>query len=195
MKMIGEYSEEEKQARIYGKFQHLIGLRFKQFSRNIHVIKPFNITYKDFTVYEALDTHPRNPDMVNWIAVDRKGNKYVIAELKAKCEGGTEELAERIKNIASQYRIQRRIIEPAALVVDQHDDTGKSLSEKLSGFGLTYYPASKVRVQSDRRIEDALSFQKIKVGDAEEMIRAPELYIFDTCPNTIWEFEHLRWDE
>jgi hypothetical protein len=65
MKMIGEYSEDEKQARIYGKFQHLIGLRFKNFSRNIHVIKPFNINYKDFTVYEALDTHPRNPDMCN----------------------------------------------------------------------------------------------------------------------------------
>jgi CRISPR/Cas system-associated exonuclease Cas4 (RecB family) len=27
------------------------------------------------------------------------------------------------------------------------------------------------------------------------MIKAPELYIFDTCPVTIWEFEHLRWDE
>ena len=195
MKMIGEYSEDEKQARIYGKFQHLIGLRFKNFSRNIHVIKPFNINYKDFTVYEALDTHPRNPDMCNWLAVDRKGNKYIIAELKIKSEGGTEELSERIKNIASQYRLERRICEPAAFVVDQHDDTGRSLAEKLISYGLNYYQASKVRMQSDRRIEDALAYQKVKLGDKEEMIKAPELYIFDTCPVTIWEFEHLRWDE
>jgi hypothetical protein len=48
---------------------------------------------------------------------------------------------------------------------------------------------------SDRRIEDALAFQKINLGDKEEFVKAPELYIFDTCQRTIYEFEHLRWDE
>jgi hypothetical protein len=70
-------------------------------------------------------------------------------------------------------------------VVDQHDDTGRSLAEKLISYGLNYYQASKVRMQSDRRIEDALAYQKVKLGDKEEMIKAPELYIFDTCPVTI----------
>lgn len=194
-RMIAEYTEDEKQARIWGKFQHLIGLRFKKFSRNIHVIKPFNINYRDFCVYEALDTHPRVPDMVNWIAVDRRGLKYVIAELKIKSDGGTDELAQRTKTIASQFRIERRILEPAAFVKDQHDETGKTLAEKLADLGLPYLTASKFRTQSDRRIEDALAFQKVNLGDREEMLKAPELYIFDTCPYTIYEFEHLRWDE
>jgi phage terminase large subunit-like protein/ssDNA-binding Zn-finger/Zn-ribbon topoisomerase 1 len=194
-RMIAEYSEDEKQARIYGKFQHLIGLRFKAFSRNIHVIKPFNVDFRNFCVYQAMDTHPRNPDMVNWIAVDSKGTKYVVAELKIKSEGGTAELAQRIKAIDSQFRIIKRILEPAAFVKDQHDETGKSLAEKLQSLGLYYFEASKVRAMSDRRIEDALAFQKVNLGDKYELIKAPEIYVFDTCPNTIYEFEHLRWDE
>ncbi|MFA5300299.1 MAG: terminase family protein [Lutibacter sp.] len=193
--MIAEYSEDEKQARVYGKFQHLIGLRFKMFSRDVHVIKPFDINIRDFCVYEALDTHPREPDMINWIAVDRRGLKYLVAELRIRSEGGTDELAQRIKTIASQFRVVRRILEPAAFIKDQHDETGKTLQEKLSNLGLNYLPATKFRTQSDRRIEDALTYQKVNLGDHVEFIKAPEFYIFDNCVRTIYEFEHLRWDE
>jgi len=195
-RMIGEYSEDEKQARIYGKFQHLIGLRFKQFSRNIHVVKPFNIDYRNYTVYEALDPHDRTPDTCNWLAVDRKGRKYIVDELWLKCQGGTEELAQRIKKIAQQYRVERRVIDPSAFNEDQHADIPHtSLGVKLQGYGLNYQEASKTRTMSDKRIEDALTYQKINLNGQEEFIKAPELYIFDNCKRTIFEFEHLRWDE
>ncbi len=195
-RMIAEYTEDEKQARVHGKFQHLIGLRFKQFSRLIHVVRPFNITYNDYTVYEALDPHDRTPDTVNWIAVDRKRHKFVIDELWLKCQGGTEELAQKIKAKATQYRIERRMIDPSALNEDQNADfPGKTLGKRLEENGLFYQEATKMRAMSDKRIEDALAFQKINLGDHEEFIKAPELYIFDTCVRTIYEFEHLRWDE
>jgi phage terminase large subunit-like protein len=192
-RITAEYSEEEKQARIYGKFQHLIGLRFKQFTRNIHVVKPFPVGLRDFTVYEALDPHPRTNDAVTWIAVDRQGRKFIIDELWQKCQGGTPELAERIKNKASQYRIQRRIIDPSAFIEDQH--TRQCLQRSLSALGLHYFEASKMRAVSDRKIEDALTYQKISLADHEEFVVAPDLYIFDTCHYTIYEFEHYRWSE
>ena len=191
LQMIAEYSEDEKQARVHGKFQHLVGLRFKSFSRNIHVIKPFEINLKDYCVYEALDTHPRVNDMATWIAVDRRGRKYIIDELWLKCQGGIEELAQRIKDKAQQYRVIRRLLEPAAFIEDQH--TGKSLARSLAGYGLHYLQASKMRVQSDRRIEDALSFQQL--GGSEEFIKTPEFYIFDICVRHIFEFEHYSWDD
>ena len=195
-RMIAEYSEDEKQARVYGKFQHLIGLRFKQFSRPIHVVRPFNITYRDYTVYEALDPHDRTPDTANWLAVDRKGRKFIIDELWLKCLGGTEELAQKIKAKATQYRIERRIIDPSAFNEDQHSEVaGMTLGQKLANNGLSYQKATKMRSASDKRIEDALTYQKIKLNDKEEFIKAPELYIFDTCVRTIFELEHLRWDD
>jgi phage terminase large subunit-like protein len=194
--MIAEYSEDEKQARVYGKFQHLIGLRFKQFSRAIHVIRPFEIDERNYCVYHALDTHPRNPDAGIWLAVDRKGRKIVVDEFWEKCQGGTEEMSNKLKRKMSQYRVVRKLIEPAAFNEDQHSEPKEeTLAKKLSNYGLSYLPASKMRTMSDKCIEDALTYQKVNLNGVEEYIKAPELYVFDTCKRTIFEFEHLRWDE
>lgn len=188
--MISQYSEDEKQARIFGKFQHLVGLVYKQWDRKVHVIRPFHINLKDYTVYHSLDPHPRTPDAITWIAVDKWGQKFVIDELWLKCQGGAKELAERIWNKDQQYRVVRRLADPSAFIADQH--TGKSLITRLESFyPFNYLEATKARTASDRRIADALDFQK--VGD--EFIISPELYIFDTCQRTIWEIEHYRWDE
>ena len=56
-------------------------------------------------------------------------------------------------------------------------------------------PATKVRTQSDKRIEDALTYSKVNLGDHEEYIKKPELFIFETCIRTIFEFEHYSWDD
>lgn len=189
--MIAQYSDEDRQARVDGKFQHLIGLRFKRFARHIHVVKPFQISKREFSVYHALDPHPRTPDAGLWLAVDRKGNKYIVDELFLKCEGGTEELATRLKEKNDKYRIERKIIDPSAFIVDQH--TGKSLVTRLASFDLNYLPASKTREASDKRIEDALAYQQLP--GQQEMIVAPQIYIFATCERLIWEIEHLRWQE
>lgn len=190
LQMIAEYSEDEKQARIYGKFQHLVGMVFKQFSRKIHVIPPFNIDLRNYCVYEFLDPHPRNPDAVMWVAVDSKGTKFVVDELFIKVTS-EEDLASRVKAKASQYRIIRRMADPSAFVANQHNDEGKTLADKLSSYGLSYMPATKQRAMADRRITTALQYVEIN----GYMQKAPELYVFDTCQRTIWELEHYRWQE
>lgn len=189
--MISLYSEEEKQARIHGKFQHLVGLRFKGFSRAVHVIKPFPISLRDYTVYHALDPHPRTEDAGLWVAVNRQGTKFVVDELWLKCQGGTEELATHLKTKNDKYRIERRVIDPSAMIEDQH--TQKSLASRLANLGIYYVEATKARSQSDKRIEDALVYTKLP--GQSEMLKAPELYIFETCERLIWEIEHLRWAE
>ena len=186
-KMIALYSEEDKQARVHGKFQHLTGLVFKEFNRRVHVIKPFQITRQDFCVYERLDTHPRNPDATMWVAVDRKGTKFVVDELFINSTG--LELATQIKAKASQYRVVDRRIDPSAYIEDQH--TNRSLAKDLESMGLAYLPASKNRTHAIQRIHTALDYRL--AGD--ELIKAPELYIFDTCKRTIWEMEHWQYNE
>lgn len=188
--IVAEYSEDEKQARIYGKFQHLVGLVFKQFSRKVHVIPPFNVNLRDFCVYEFLDPHPRNPDAILWVAVDKNGTKYVVDELFIRVQSEAD-LAGRIKNKASQYRIIKRMADPAAFVANQHNQDGKTLAMKLADEGLTYLEATKARTMSDRRIQNALSYVEVN----GYMMKAPEVYIFDTCVRTIFEIEHYRWQE
>lgn len=191
VQMVAEYPEDERQARIYGKFAHLIGLVYKNFDRNIHVIKPFNITDRDFIVYEYLDPHPRNPDAALWVAVDRHGTKYVIDELYITPED-KRDLASKIKNKASQYRIGGRWADPWIFNKDQHHGTNdKNLDEQLQDQGLVYLPAPKQRTAANERIKTALNHQVIN----GHMLRAPEVYIFDHCKRLIWEIEHYRWDE
>lgn len=188
--IIAEYSEDEKQARIYGKFQHLVGMIFKQWNRKVHVIEPFNISLRDFTVYEFLDPHPRNPDAVMWVAVDRQGTKYVIDELFIKVNS-SEELASKIKNKASQYRVVKRMADPWIFVPNQHAEEGKTLAMRLADDGLHYIEATKQRTMSDKRIQDALNYTEINGF----MVKAPEVYVFSTCTVTIHEMEHYRWQE
>lgn len=189
-KMIANYSEDDKQARIYGRFQHLVGLVFKEFKRNIHVIKPFAINLRDYCVYERLDIHPRNPDACMWVAVDRMGKKFVIDELYDSFK--TEELIYRIKQKADNYRIIDRKIDPSAFITDQH--TNNSLNQRilqLSNYSLRYTPASKERTMAVVRTKDALNYQILNGN----MVEAPELYVFDTCIRTIYELEHWQYNE
>ncbi len=188
-KLVAQYDPEDRQARVYGKFQHLTGLILKNWNRNIHVIKPFEITRKDYVVINALDPHPRNPDAIMWCAIDRNNMKYICNELYGSYV--IEEMAVRIKDIETGYRVKERIADPSAFIIDQHDPYKRSLAQKLSQSGLTYNPASKDRTNAIRRTRDAL--ECTMVGD--QMLRSPELYIFDTCVRTIWEIEHWQWQD
>jgi len=190
-RMVAHYTEDEKHARVHGKFHHLVGIVFKNFNRKVHVIKPFKITKRDYIVLEALDPHPRNPDAVMWVAVDRKGTKYIINELYGIFT--TAELADRTLTRAERYRVEMRLADPSAFVEDKHqpNPTEQTLAAKLWDLGLEYVKATKNRRRADRRIKDALDYRM----RGEDLIVAPELYIFDTCKRTIWELEHLVWDE
>lgn len=191
VRMIAQYDEEDKQARIFGKFQHLIGLVFKNFRRNIHVIKPFEINSRDFVVIDALDTHPRNPDAYLQVAIDRYGTKYVIDEIYINATEG--ELAERIKKKQEGKRFLKHLIEPAAFTEDQHHEnkTENSLAKRFTKLGLNFVPGSKRRFDAVRRIKQALYFTIVK----DHFLRKPEIYIFDTCTRLIWEIEHWQWSE
>lgn len=186
-RMVSEYTEDEKWARAFGKFHHLVGLVFKEFSRKIHVIPPFIVNRREYVVVELLDPHPRNPDAVTWVALDKNGIWRVVDELTIKAQ--TSELGARIKAKGDNYRIVKRLADPSAFIVDQH--TGKSLAGDLAGMGLVYEPATKDRSYSDRTMQDFMHFTM--VGD--QMLQKPMLYYFETCETAIRQTERWRWAE
>lgn len=192
--MIAEYTEEDKQARVYGKFQHLTGLVFKEFSRKIHIVKPFFPKPKDFCVVELLDPHPRNPDAVMWVAFNDKGQAFVVDEMFEKFSS-VEEMAYKIKQKGSQYRIIQRRADPSLWTPATSDRSNVTLGDKLHELGLTYIQASKQRTMGIQLIHDALNYQANVVDGYTQFIKAPMLYVFDTCVRTIWEFEHWQYNE
>jgi len=188
-RMITLMDPEERAARAFGKFKHLSGIVFKKFDRDIHVVKPFKIDFYEHMVVEAFDSHPRNPDALMWVAVDRKNNMFIIDEIYRSFDddGG---LAAAINKRRDEYRVALPILEPAAFNVDQH--SGYCLAATLqSKYGLYYQPASKRRSDGIRMTRDALNWQKR--GDL--LIQPPKLYVFETCVRTIFEFTHWKWNE
>ena len=188
VKMVNQYKPEDMQARVFGKFQHLTGLIFKDFTPDIHVIKPFELSRDDYVVYQSWDTHPRENEAILWVAIDRKGTKYVVDELWS--DAPTEELVARIKSIDAKYRIVSRVLDPLGFIEDKR--TNLSFAKLLSAtYNLTYQPASKRRMDGVNMIQDALNYQ-LKGND---MIRPPGIYYFNSCPRTIWETQHWQWQE
>src|SRR3990167_5390463 len=182
------YPEDEKQARVFGKFGHLIGRVHKRFSRKIHVIKPFKLDPRKYTTYMALDPHPRVPDHVMWVSVDKNGTKFISAELLS--DGLVRDLRERVLQIEDSHnlRIEDRLIDPAGYVDDQHREE-KSVGSQLFDMGFNFIKGSKNLMAGIKRTNDALDYET-KEG---QMFRPPELFIFDTCPITIKQMEEYVW--
>lgn len=188
--MASSYPEDEKQARVFGKFGHLIGRVHKNFKRRIHVIKPFPLNEKDFTTYKALDPHPRVADHVLYLSVDRKGTKYLTGEVIS--EGSVRELhARMIKYEESmKFRIEGKIIDPSAFNDDQHRDQ-KSVGSQLFDLGDIYVRGSKDLMAGIKRTNDAFDYEE----KGNNLVRPPELFIFDTCTVTIRQLEEYVWQE
>lgn len=187
-RMISQYPEDEKEARIFGKFGHLLGRVHKLFNREIHVIKPFQINSKLYSCYGALDTHPRVEDAYTLMAVDSKNTKFIIDELWIKAVD--TDMAMAIKAKESGLRVHRRLIDPSSRIDDKRTEEVSYLS-RLEKQGLLFELGSKDLTGCIRRTDEALRYEK--VGD--QILKAPELYIFSTCERTIKEFENYVWDE
>lgn len=182
--------EDEKEARVYGKFGHLLGRVHKRFNRKVHVIKPFPLNERDWTTYVALDPHPRVDDHVMYISVNSKGTKIVSAELLS--EGLVKQLYSRMIDLESKmhFRIEDRIIDPSAFNDDQHKKE-KSVGSQLFDLGQTWIKGSKNLMAGIKRTEDAFEFEMV----GGKFVRAPEIFIFDTCRTTIKQLEEYVWKE
>ena len=182
--------EDEKEARVFGKFGHLIGRVHKSFRRKVHVIKPFPVNPNEFTTYKALDPHPRTADHVLYLSVDRKGTKYITGEIIS--EGGVKELYSRMRAFeeAMNYRMGGRIIDPSAFNTDQHRDQN-SVGDQLLALGEHYIAGSKDLMGGIKRTNDALAYQE-KGG---RIVRPPEVYFFDTVPVCNKQLDEYVWSE
>lgn len=189
-RMADSFPEDEKEARIFGKFGHLLGRVHKKFNRKIHVIRPFPINERDWTTYKALDPHPRVADHVLYMSVNSKGTKIVTAELVK--EGTIKSLYSKMVDLESKmnFRIEDRIIDPSAFNEDQHKKE-KSVGSQLYDLGETWIKGSKNLMAGIKRTDSALDFE-VKEG---KFVKEPEVYVFDTCTIFIKQMEEYVWSE
>lgn len=181
-------TEEEKEARLHGRFLHLTGLIYKEFDPNIHVVDPPDIK-SHWSRYMAIDAHERTPTAVVWIAVDEKDNHWLYDELKLK-DMDIPMMAEAIQAQEGNLKAQVKLIDP-------HNDKdniaagGFNIRKELMKNGVFTQRANSDPALGKLRIKQALTPRYSPLLKA----KVPQLRVSRYCTNTIYEFQHYIWEE
>lgn len=181
-------TEEEKEARLHGRFLHLTGLIYKEFDPNIHIVETPRIN-PTWTKYFAIDPHERMPTACLWLAVDQQDNHWVYDELWL-ADMDIEQIAHAIKVQEGEQKAQIRLIDP-------HNDKdnavagGFNIRKELMKHGVFTERANSDPALGKARIRQALKPRYSHVLKSE----IPQLRISRNCSQTIYEFQHYIWDE
>jgi phage terminase large subunit-like protein len=181
-------SDDEKEARLHGKFRHLSGLIYKQFDQ-VHRIKSFEIP-KDWTRYCAMDYHPRVPCAILWCAVDPNGIVYFYDEFWI--DKTIKTISEGIVAKETEQKVvpKGRVIDSLSATPDRI--TGSSPQREFLKCGkelnhsLTFRSSDKHWILGKNTVDEYLKVINGKPG----------VYFFeDKVPRTINSMTHYQWDE
>lgn len=176
--------DDELETRRDGKFLHLQGLVFKEFDKNTHVIRPFKLT-REYTVYAAIDNHPRTEQAVLFVAVDRHSRVFAFKEI---FQHGTPE---QVAGWVVDFHDHTHPIEQVLIDRSSQGDTNRGRStyeiieERLSAAGIPLDFGSKDLSSGIGIVRDYLRSQN---GVAS-------VFITEDCPTLIWEMQRYRWAE
>ncbi len=171
--MVAEWPEEVQETRIKGHFAAFMGAVFKSFSRDRHVVEPFEIP-DDWVRWRSIDLGYNNPFVCLWLARDHDRRWYVYAEHYQPQERLAVH-AERIKAISGKERYRATFCD--------HDAQERA---ELNGHGIKTMPARKDVLLGIEAVQSALKVQ----GNGK-----PRLFIFETCKHTVSEMIGYRWAE
>ena len=192
-------TDDEKEARLHGKFTHLAGMVYKEFDRNIHVVPSFEIP-RDWKIVMCLDPHDRRPHCITWAAVDPYDTLYFFDEMEYA--GTVRELVEEIRRREAMWnmwpnkkliRQVKRLIDPnkgkaPAKVGDKGDLIQTLNKHKMHFFGAI----NDDLTDGHLAVKQYMKYDKSKpVGERNH----PQLYITNNCKKIIHGITHYLWDE
>lgn len=181
-------TEEEKEARLHGRFLHLTGLVYKDFQPDFHISEPPRIK-KEWTRYFAIDPHERTPTACLWLAVDPKGNHWVYDELWL-AGMDIEQIAKAILSQEGNMTPHVRLIDPHA-DVDNNLQGGFNIRKELMKHGVYCQRGNSDPFLGRTRIRQALKVKFSPVSKRDVSI----FKISPNCTQTIFEFQHYIYDE
>lgn len=184
-------SELERQARLYGKFQHLSDVIYATFNDKVHVVAPFRPPDSWFHGM-VVDPHLVRPWAIAYFAVDPSGNIYFWKEwppgdfTKMRADKrSVPEYAQVIRELDGSLPIQVRLMDPNAGPAQTRirEKILPSVQSELGLFGLYFncainddlaYGEAKVRALLQFREDQPLSH-----------LNRPHLFFTEDCYNCI----------
>ena len=187
--MTKSMSEEEVEARRYGKFVASSGLVYTEFDENIHVIEPFDVP-KEWQDNISIDPGLHNPLSAHFYAVDFDGNVYVVAEHYA-AEKDVAYHARKINEIASRLDWKRTSTGKLSALIDPAASQ-RTLSSQKTVVELFNENGILVNTKVNKDMFSGIATVKSYLKTADGRTR---LYIFKNCVNLIREIKSYWWGD
>jgi hypothetical protein len=189
-------TEDEKEARLRGKFFHLTGLVYKAYGP-VHRLKreklfPRKIP-RHYSTWLHIDCHPRKPHHAVYITIGPDRRKIVCGELKNMDKNN------RIEPFCEALRVYQDTVlgvkhEDIEKLIDPLSGTPNPVGEGLSIWdefdrcGFTCRPGSKSREAGILLLQNELKH------DIEAGIY-PTIYFLDDLVGVDYEMRHYIWDD
>lgn len=190
-------SDEEKEAKLHGRFTLYTGLKYPEFDEKVHMIPRFKIGLHDASRVMCIDHHANAPTSILWVAFLKDGQKVVEEELQVPMRRTRiEEVCDRIRdtedgirrNNGMQKWVGKRLIDNSALTNDEA--TGRDIiSHYRDHLGFITAVSQDVKSEEPGRIKvrDDFYYEKKENGEWE---KRPKLFLFDHCKQLSWELRH-----
>lgn len=176
-------SEEERQARRFGKFMAASGLVYPEFREDVHVLPDFDMaqlhSISTDKIVSGMDHGLRNPTCWLWAMVDSEGRIIVFAEYY-QAERTIEEHSQHVLSFERMHGFSPyyRIGDPA--IAQRSAINGSSIQGEYAENGVyvglgnndVHYGLNRVR----------------------QMFQGSGLFITKNCPMLIRELRAYRWD-
>jgi len=183
---IEKIPEEERDARVSGKFKHLTGVIYKEFGE-IHRVDSFKIPENWLRIC-AMDYHPRKACVIVWVAIDEKDTAYVYDELAS--QGTIAQISEKIAAKEQEHggRVRFRFIDSISATPDRISGKCPQREFAAEGNKLNHPLLFRSSVKSWVLGKNAVSEYMKIVNDV------PAIYFFrDKCPKLIESLTKYTW--
>lgn len=182
--------EELRRAHLDGDWDVHAGQYFREFSRDRHVIEPFEIP-SWWRRFRSMDWGYNDPCCVLWHAVDGENRVYTYRELYVH-ETRAGEVAAMVLELSRGESISYTVASPdmwqkrGAVLSGAGGFEGETLAELFTSSGLSLTPADNSRVPGWNRVRDFLA----AAPDGR-----PNWLCFSDCRNLIRQLPALQFDQ
>ena len=177
-------TEDERQCRLHGLPLELAGLVYKEFKRDIHILKDVPHGWKSFNdpsheslIYVAIDPHPKTPHAVLFIAVGPHQLPIVYDEIFIHTD--IDQLADTIlARLKGRHYVTTKC-DPIAWIEDPI--TGECFARRFEARGLPVLKASKAK--------------EFGILTLKSILKQPSgLRFCPTVHRTLWEIQRYCYD-
>lgn len=192
--LLNTWSEDRVKREVMGSWDAFSGQVYTEFSRHVHVIRPFAIP-DEWTRFIGADHGYRNPAAFIWMACDYDGNIYAYREFYER-EWHIDEIVKGNKRAGFEGKgivalSQGEKIEGVWIDPSTRADRGKD-----SDFNtyLENMPKDWSLIPANNEVSTGIDRVKQYLR-VDPRTGKPRLFIFSTCPNLIEEMTQYRYED